>query len=85
MAYYLIRYSLDDNNAYIYPESIAGVAWKTVVYNYTDQVMVGETDTSVKTDEKQVTYLTPDEAQKLMEEYQANYPKPENRQADLLA
>ena len=83
MAFYLIRYSRVDDKAYVYPESLAGVWWKLLVYDYRDQVMVGETDAMVEADGKQITSLAPAEAQKLIEEYHANYPKTENRSADL--
>ena len=76
MAHYLVRYTFGDNNTYVYPESVAEVVWKSAVYHYTEQVMVGETDATVETDGKQVTSLAPDEAEKLIEEYQASYPKP---------
>lgn len=82
MAHYLVRYSLGANNTYIYPESVEQIVWKSVVYDYSDQVMVGETDAPVEADGKQVTSLTPDEAQKLIKKYQASYPKPGDRSAD---
>jgi hypothetical protein len=75
MAHYMVRYSRGTNNNYVYPESVVGVVWMSVVYHYTDQVMVGETDATVETDEKQVATLTADDANKLVEEYQASYPK----------
>jgi hypothetical protein len=78
MSHYLVHYSYGANNAYDYPKSIADVVWKLVVYHYTDQVMVGETDAVVKADGKQVITLTPDEANKLIEEYQSSYPKLQN-------
>ena len=78
MSHYLIHYSPGANNAYDYPKSITGVVWKLVVYHYTDQVMVGETDAAVKADGKQVIALTPEEANKLIKEYQSSYPKPQN-------
>ena len=76
MAHYMVRYSRGENNTYVYPESVAGVEWKLAMYHYTEQVMVGETDATVVTDERQVLPLTSDEADKLIEEYQSSYPKP---------
>ena len=78
MAHYLVRYSLGENNTYVYPESVTGVVWKSAIYHYTEQVMVGETDTTLEAQGKQVTSLTLEEAKKLMEEYQASYPKPKD-------
>jgi len=75
MANYLVRYSLGENNTYVYPESVAGMVWKSAIYHHTEQAMVGETDASPEVDGKQVVSLTPDEARKLAEEYQASYPK----------
>ena len=76
MAYYMVRYSLDANNSYIYPESVAGVVWNSIVYHYSKQAMIGETDVDVETDEKQVNSLTSDKAKKLIKEYKSSYPKP---------
>jgi len=76
MAYYLVHYSLGENNTYIYPESIAGVVWKSSMYHYTEQTMVGETDATLEVDGKQVISLTSDEARNLTEEYQSSYPMP---------
>ena len=76
MAHYLVRYSLGENNTYVYPESVTGVVWKSAIYHYTEQVMVGETDAKLEADGKQVTSITSDDAKKLMKEYQASYPKP---------
>ena len=78
MAHYMVRYSLGDNNTYVYPESVAGVVWRSVVYHYTEQVMVGETDATVETDGKQVLSLTLQKAKKRIKEYQSSYPKPKN-------
>ena len=75
MAHYMVRYLRGTNNNYVYPESVVGVVWKSAVYHYTDQVMVGETNTTIETDGKQVTNLTADDANKLIEEYQSSYPK----------
>ena len=76
MAYYMVRYSPGANNSYVYPESVAGVVWKSTVYHYSKQVMIGETDADVETDEKQVSSLTSDKAKKLIKEYKSSYPKP---------
>jgi hypothetical protein len=76
MTHYLVRYSIGDNNTYVYPESVAGVAWKLAMYHYTEQVMVGETDAAVETDGRQVVSLSSEEANKLIEEYQSSFPKP---------
>ena len=76
MAYYLVRYSLGENNTYVYPESIAGVVWQSSMYHYTEQAMVGETDATLEADDKLIVSLTEDEARKLIEEYQSSYPKP---------
>jgi hypothetical protein len=78
MAHYLVRFSLGENNTYVYPESVTGVVWKSAMYHYTEQAMVGETDASVEADGKQVVSLTSEEAKKLTEEYQASYPKPKD-------
>jgi hypothetical protein len=45
------------------------------MYHPTEPVMVGETDAELETDERQVLPLTPEEAAKLMDEYQASYPR----------
>jgi hypothetical protein len=76
MPHYLIRYSIGANNAYVYPESVAGVVWKLAIYHYTEPVMVGETDATLEADGRQVASLSSDEANKLIEQYQASYPKP---------
>jgi hypothetical protein len=78
MAHYLVRYSLGENNTYVYPESVTGVVWKSAIYHYTEQVMVGETDETVEADGKKVVSLPSDEAKKLVEEYQSSYPKPKD-------
>lgn len=74
MAHYLIRYSLGPNNEYVYPAGVAGVVWKSTQYHATAQVMVGETDASVKANGKTVIALTADRAAKLVTEHRASYP-----------
>lgn len=76
MGHYKVRYSVGRSNAYVYPKSVAGVVWTSVVYHATDRVMIGETDMDVKADRKNVVALTPAQARKLVEEYRAGYPKP---------
>lgn len=76
MPHYLVRYSLGENNTYVYPASIAGVVWKLAMYHYTEQVMVGETDATIETDGREILPLSAEEVNKLIEEYQASYPKP---------
>lgn len=77
MAHYLVRYSIGANNEYLYPESVAGVVWKSTVYHFTDHVMVGETDAKIKADGKQVVALTPNTAKIQIKKYQSSYPKSE--------
>jgi hypothetical protein len=78
MPYYLVRYSLGENNTYEYPKNLAGVVWKSAMYHYTDQAMVGETDAALEADGRQITSLTSEEAKKLIEEYQVSHPKPKD-------
>ena len=78
MAHYRVSYSIGVNNTYNYPQSVKDVVWKSAVYNYTEQVMVGETDDKVEADGKQVIALTSDKAKRLISEYQSSYPKPED-------
>ena len=75
MPHYLVRYSLGENHAYVYPPGVARVVWRLAMYHPTEPVMVGETDAELETDERQVLPLTPEEAAKLMDEYQASYPR----------
>ncbi len=77
MAHYVVRFTLRPNNTHVYPKSVEGVVWKSIVYHYTKYVMIGETDAKVKADGKRVRALTPDQAKKLMEEYQSSYPEPQ--------
>jgi hypothetical protein len=76
MPHYLVRYSLGENNTYVYPASIAGVVWKLAMYHYVERVMVGETDATIETDGRAILPISAEEANKLIEEYQASYPKP---------
>ena len=78
MPHYMVRFSIGENNTYVYPESVAGVVWKLAMYHYAERVMVGETDATVEAEGRQVVSLSADEANKLVEEYQASYPKPED-------
>jgi hypothetical protein len=78
MPYYLVHYSLGENGTYVYPDRIADVIWKSITYHYTEHEMVGETDTELEVDDRQVTALTSEEATQLIEKYQSSYPKPTN-------
>ena len=75
MPHYQVRYSLGPNNEYEYPKSVAGTVWKSVVYHYSDRVMVGETDSEIAAGGKEAVGLTPDQAAKLEKEYRSSYPK----------
>lgn len=72
----MVCYSIGKNNEYVYPESVAGVVWKSTVYHYKERVMVGETDEKVTAEGKKVIALKPDQAKKVIKEYKASYPKP---------
>lgn len=74
MTHYLVHYSLGANKEYVYPKSIEGIVWKSTLYHYTDWVMVGETDDTVKADGKKVIALTPNETKKHIKRLQASFP-----------
>ena len=75
MAYYLVHYAVGAENQYVYPESVAGVVWKSAVYHYADPLMVGETEQTVAADGKDVVALTPAEFKKQVKTLQASFPK----------
>ena len=83
MTHYLVHYSLGKDNEYVYPQSVIGVVWKSTIYHYTERVMIGETDDKVKADRKKVIALKPKESKKLVEKYNASYPKPEGLPFDV--
>lgn len=76
MPHYQVKYSLGKNNEFVYPESVAGVVWKSTLYHYTDHVMIGETDDDVHANGKEVISLSSDEVRKLEKEYRSTRPKP---------
>lgn len=82
MAHYMVRFSRGENESYVYPDSLQGVVWNSVTYHATQPVMVGETDAALEADGSQITSVSPEEARKLIEDYQAGYPKRKDRTAD---
>lgn len=72
MAHYLVRFSHGANGAYVYPESIAGVAWTSIAYHPVEPMMVGETDAAVTADGKQVSALTAEKATKMAQQFRSS-------------
>lgn len=75
MAYYLIHYTVGTDNQLVYPRNVAGVVWKSTVYHFKGQVMVGETDQKIKADGKTVIALKAPEFQEQMKTLQASFPR----------
>lgn len=75
MAYYLVHYTVGDQNQYIYPPAVTGVVWKSAVYHYSEPVMVGETEQTVVADGEKVIALTPAQFKKQVKKLQASFPQ----------
>ena len=75
MPFYVVRYAVSKKHEYVYPRSIANVVWKLAVYHYKERVMIGETDSRVKADGKEVVSVERKEAQRLIGQFRASYPR----------
>jgi hypothetical protein len=76
MAYYLVHYAMGERGEFLYPSSIAGIAWKSVVYHHKEPSMIGETDAAMTVDNKTIISLKPAMAKRLMEDYKSSFPEP---------
>ncbi len=75
MAYYLVNYTVGADNQFVYPKNVAGVVWKSAVYQFKDHVLVGETDRKIKADGTTVIALKAPEFDEQMKALQAGFPK----------
>jgi len=85
MKYYKVIYALGSNNERIYPSRIKEAVWNTTQYHFSDNVMIGGTDSKIKADGMEVIELTEDEASSLIEEFKKNHPKISEKELLLLA
>ncbi len=75
MKYYNVIYKFGVNNEYIYPSSVEGVVWNIAQYHFTENVMIGRTDSEVEADGVEVVELSEEEALSLIEEFKKSYPE----------
>ena len=75
MKYYKVMYKLGANKEYIYPSSIKSVVWNLAQYHFTENVMVGRTDSEVEADGVEVVELTEAEALSVIDEFKKSYPE----------
>jgi hypothetical protein len=80
MPHYQVRYELGDDGSYIYPEGIARVVWKRLVYHGSEPMMVGDTDDEVEGSEPDIVPLQAKRAAALMKRYEASQTKPRQQQ-----
>lgn len=78
MTNYLVRFKIGKNNECTYPQSVAGVVWKSTLYHHTKLSMLGETDEDVHADGKIVVALSPAEARETVKEFRASCPELED-------
>ena len=75
MPYYQLFFTKNKNNKFIYPSSVQNVVWNMTVYHYTENKMIGRTDSTLKTQKGSLVELSEEEANKLIAEYEKSYPK----------
>ena len=84
MKYYKVIYKIGNNNVYVYPSGVKGATWNIAEYHFTDNVMIGKTDSDVKADGVDVIKLTEKEASSLIEEFKKSYPEIDEEEEPLL-
>ena len=75
MKYYKVIYKIGANKELVYPFSCKGVVWNLAQYHYTENVMIGRTESEVEADGVEVVELTEEEALSLIEEFKKSYPE----------
>ena len=85
MKYYNVIYELGTNNEYIYPPCTERVIWSLAQYHFTENRMIGRTDSEVEADGVEVVELTEEEASSLIDEFKKSYSEtPEEKPIYLL-
>jgi hypothetical protein len=75
MGHYRIRFKIGPNNEYVYPKAIARAVWRSSIYHPTEPIMVGDTEDQLQTEGQEIVELSPEDALKLREEWEAEYAK----------
>lgn len=75
MKYYRVVYRIGENNERIYPSSIKGAVWNIAQYHFTDNVMIGGTESKVEAEGEDVVELTEKKALSQIEEFKNSYPE----------
>jgi hypothetical protein len=76
VAHYKVRYAIGEKGEYTYPEVLAGIVWKRLVYHGSDPVFIGETDDAVVPDKRDVVLIEADRTAKLVKEFESSLRPP---------
>lgn len=75
MKYYKVIYKIGKNSEYIYPLCTKGAIWNILQYHFTDNIMIGGTESRIKAEGSEVVELSEEEGLSQIEEFKKSYPE----------
>ncbi len=75
MKYYQVKYKTEKKGDLVYPASVNQVVWERTQNHFSEDAMIGGTNSKIEADGKSVIELKKEDAEKLIEEYKKSFPK----------